>query len=160
MASTGISDSNAAMASGLAICLMEAVQATITGADDADVVVDRYSSYRQAQGQRADVDGVRALLRTFEEAGGIDPWAGKVGNYRRRYSPQSPPVAAGAIEHAAELFYAHRIDSVDDLRDALHTSRVRSELEAGLRAIAERSDTWDTLLGLTGLEAQLSTARA
>lgn len=143
--------------SGLAVCLVEALQASI---GEAKLVVERYSSYQSAQGVRADADGIRALLRTFEEVGGSEPWAGKVGNYRRRYSPQSAPVAGAAIEHAAELLYAHRIDSVEDLRHALGSAELRSALESSLREIAGHSDAWFTLLALTGLDRQLVAAGA
>ncbi len=133
----------------LALCLIEAVQATVA---DAAVVIDRYSAYRRAQGQSAAADGVRALLRTFEEAGSCDQWAGKVGNYRRCYSPTSGPIAASAIVHAAELFYAHHIDSMADLRGAVRDHETLAALQTGLSEISGQPDAWFTFLQLTGMD--------
>ncbi|MBJ8340991.1 hypothetical protein JGU71_19065 [Antrihabitans sp. YC3-6] len=144
----------------LALCIIEAVQSATTDTSDTAVILDRYQAYRQAQGQQARADGVRALLRTFEEVGSCDAWAGKVGNYRRRYSPTSAPIAATAIEHAAELFYAHHIDSIDDLASARRDDEILRELELGLEAIAGQRGTLYDLLELAGLDRQLALVSA
>ncbi|KAA0022510.1 hypothetical protein [Antrihabitans cavernicola] len=150
------SDQEQATAAGyhasLAVCVIEALQSSVTDESDTAVVVDRYVAYRHAQGEIAEADGVRALLRTFEEVGGCEQWAGKVGNYRRRYDPAGAPVAGAAIEHAAELFYTHRIDTETDLRRAADDQAKFASLESGLREITGSSDAWFTLLELAGLE--------
>ena len=135
----------------LAVCIVEAFQSCVTDATDTAVVVDRYVAYRDARGRSAEADGTRALLRTFEEVGGCDQWAGKVGNYRRRYSDTSAPVACAAIEHAAELLYTHRIDTRADLERAVSNDTTTRSLESGFRAIAGTADVWDSLLRLVGL---------
>lgn len=137
---------------GLAVCVIEALQSIVTDEFDTAVVIDRYVAYRAAQGQPASDDGIRALLRTFEEVGGCEQWAGKVGNYRRRYNPTAAPVACAAIEHAAELFYLHRIDTYADLRRAVADHATLTSLEAGLSEITGSSDVWFTLLELAGIE--------
>lgn len=141
----------------LALCLIEAVQVTVA---DAAVVLDRYSAYRRTQGQSAAADGVRALLRTFEEAGSCDQWAGKVGNYRRCYSPTSAPIAASAIVHAAELLYAHRIDSMTDLRRVLRDHETTTALQTALGEISGTPDAWFTFLQLTGMDRSFALVSA
>ncbi len=141
----------------LALCLIEAVQATVA---DASIVVDRYSAYRRVQGHSTAADGVRALLRTFEEAGSCDQWAGKVGNYRRCYSPASAPIAASAIVHAAEFLYAHHIDSMPDLRRVLRDYETATALQAGLSEISGKSEAWFTFLQLTGMDRSLALVSA
>ena len=130
----------------LALCLVEAMHANVAEPAQTAAVVECYHAYRQAKGHSAMTDGVRALLRTFEEVGGIEAWAGKVGNYRRRYSPNSSPVAAAAIEHAAELLYRSGIESSADLRRAVADAETARSLEARLGDIAGSPAVWDALL--------------
>lgn len=130
----------------LALCLVEAVQANVAEAAQTAGVVECYHAYRLAKGHTAGTDGVRALLRTFEEVGGIEAWAGKVGNYRRRYSPNSAPVAAAAIEHAAVLLYRLGIESSEDLRRAVADVETARSLEAQLGDIAGSTAVWDDLI--------------
>ncbi len=125
----------------LALCVIEACDCT--------GVIDRYCAYRSAQGDQAAADGVRALLRTFEETGGCEQWAGKVGHYRRRYNPAAEPVRATAIVRTAELLYAHRIETVADLRRALSDSAVHDALAAGIRDIGGDRE-WGFLLDVAG----------
>ncbi|CAM2811092.1 hypothetical protein [Skermania piniformis] len=125
---------------GLALCVIEACECA--------PVIERYRAYRAAQGEQAATDGVRALLRTFEETGGSDQWAGKVGNFRRRYNPAAEPVPAAAIERTAELLYLHRIETTADLRRALDTPAVRRQLESGIRDIGGDRE-WRLFVGLT-----------
>ncbi|CDZ92405.1 hypothetical protein QM787_04600 [Rhodococcus ruber] len=100
-------------ADNLALRLLDAVHRT--RGIDPGIVTDRYRAYRAAQGADAGHDGIRALLRTFEETGGSAQWAGKVGHYRRRYSPEDAPIAADTVELAADVLHRHGVDSVDDL---------------------------------------------
>ena len=119
----------------LAILVIEALQSSVCSDADTQAVVDRYCAYRQAQGSWLGQDGSRALLRTFEDVGGCLQWAGKVGNYRRRYTATSAPIAASAIEHVAELFYTHRIDSIAEFNAALDDAEKRSALARDFIAI-------------------------
>ena len=135
--------------SGLALYVIDAVQSAADPARSVQVQ-GRYRAYRAAQGKNAADDGVRALLRTFEQAGDGDQWAGKVGNFRRRYNPAAAPVAAAAIERAAGLLYAHRINDTANLASALVSRELNAELERGLTEIAG-SSAWVRLCELTGL---------
>jgi hypothetical protein len=137
------------IASGLALYVIDAVQSVADPARSAQVQ-GRYRAYRAAQGKNAADDSVRALLRTFEQAGGGDQWAGKVGNFRRRYNPTDAPVAAAAIERAAGLLYTHRINDAADLASAMTSQELNAELERGLTEIAGSPSAWARLSGLAG----------
>ncbi|MCE5291056.1 MAG: hypothetical protein LLG14_17730 [Nocardiaceae bacterium] len=126
----------------LAVLVIEALQSTVCSDADTEAVVDRYCAYRQAQGSWQGKDGARALLRTFEDVGGCLQWVGKVGNYRRRYSATSTPIAATAIERVAELFYRHRIDSIADFNSAINDPTRRKTLESDFTAISGDPHAW------------------
>jgi hypothetical protein len=132
----------------LAILVIEALQSTVCDDADTNAVVDRYCAYRQAQGSWQGQDGARALLRTFEDVGGCLQWAGKVGNYRRRYSATSAPIAASAIERVAELFYAHRIDSIADFNAALENAGTRTAIQGQFIAISGGVKAWTRITEL------------
>jgi hypothetical protein len=129
----------------LAVLVIEALQSTVCSDADTEAVVDRYCAYRQAQGSWQGRDGARALLRTFEDVGGCLQWAGKVGNYRRRYSPTSTPIVASAIERVAELFYRHRIDSIADFNAAIGDAARRKTLESDFTAISGDPHAWQRM---------------
>ncbi|WP_137725347.1 heme peroxidase [Prescottella subtropica] len=137
----------------LALCIIESVQAAGTRLADAGTVVDRYLAYRRAHDTGPVTDGARTLLRTFEEAGSADQWAGKVGNYRRRYTESAPPLRAGEIQRTAERLHGLRIDSVPDLTEAM----ARPPLADTVRAAWDESSgtcddtTWQHLLLLAGV---------
>lgn len=99
----------------LALCVIDAVQAGAGHYPTVHNVIDRYMAYRHAQTGQPVADGVRALLRTFEEVGGSGTWSGKVGNYKRSYGASSTPLRARTIGAAAEQFYHLRVDTVEDL---------------------------------------------
>lgn len=135
----------------LALCIIESVQSHC--GHDGVGVVDRYVAYRRARHEQAVTDGARALLRTFEEAGSSDQWAGKVASYKRRYSATGVPIEARHIQQAAALLYDRRIDSIDDL---VATARDQATLEqihdAWREACGDDSDLrWSHLLTLAGI---------
>ena len=141
----------------LAIIVIEALQSTVCNDADTDAVVDRYCAYRRAQGSWQGQDGARALLRTFEDVGGCLQWAGKVGNYRRRYSPDAAPIAANAIERVAELFYAHRIDSIADFNVAVQNPTTRKAIQGEFITISGGVEAWSRLTRLAN-EKSLASA--
>lgn len=147
----------------LAVCIIESVQAAGTGLADAGTVVDRYLAYRRSHEPGPVTDGARALLRTFEEAGSADLWAGKIGNYKRRYSESAAPLRAREIQRTAERLHTLAIDSVGDLVDATHDRSSRNDVHAAWDESSGAGDdtTWQHLLLLTGAPgADASTAAA
>lgn len=146
----------------LALCIIESVQAAGTRFADAGTVVDRYLAYRRAHESGPITDGARALLRTFEEAGSADQWAGKIGNYKRRYSESTAPLRATEIQRTAERLHTLRIDSVGDLVGATRTAGTRHHLRAAWdESSGARDDTtWQHLLVLAGVPGTDDSARA
>ncbi|MDH6675903.1 hypothetical protein M2284_000091 [Rhodococcus sp. LBL1] len=146
----------------LALCIIESVQAAGTRFADAGSVVDRYLAYRRAHESGPITDGARALLRTFEEAGSADQWAGKIGNYKRRYSESTAPLRASEIQRTAERLHTLQIDSVGDLVGATRTAGTRHRVRAAWdESSGARDDTtWQHLLVLAGVPAADDTALA
>ncbi|MBM4638185.1 heme peroxidase [Rhodococcus hoagii] len=136
----------------LALCIIESVQAAGSRYADAGTVIDRYMAYRRTHTPGPVDDGARELLRTFEEAGSSDQWAGKIGNYKRRYSDGAAPLRAAEIQRTAERLYTLRIDSVGDLLDATRDERARTDLhDAWVECSGAHDDTtWEHLLLLAG----------
>lgn len=140
---------------GLAICLIEAIQAEVDERVSTQVV-DRYTAYRAARESNAQSDGVRALLRTFEQAGGGEQWAGKVGSFRRRYQPTNASIAAPIIERAANILYDNHIDNQNDLALALANPRTSAALATALSTVTGTEATWGRLADLAGLRTLAS----
>ncbi|RVW02751.1 heme peroxidase [Rhodococcus xishaensis] len=136
----------------LALCIIESVQAAGARFADAGSVVDRYLAYRRAHDPGPVTDGARTLLSTFEQVGSADQWAGKIGNYKRRYSESAAPLRAREIQRAAERLHALHIDSVADLVDATHDSHTASEVRTAWHESSGTHDntTWLHLLLLAG----------
>ncbi|MGC0363047.1 hypothetical protein ABH922_001031 [Rhodococcus sp. 27YEA15] len=137
----------------LALCIIESVQSS---AGHSEVtVVDRYLAYRRAREDKPVTDGARALLRTFEEAGSSDQWAGKVGSYKRRYSATGEPIEARHIQKVAERLHQLRIDSVEDLLSAADSAHALDAVhDAWSDACgADAEVTWSHLLMLAGIPA-------
>lgn len=132
----------------LAVLVIEALQSTVADDIQTEAVVERYCAYRTAQGSWQGQDGARALLRTFEDVGGCLQWAGKVGNYRRRYSATSAPIAATAIEQVAEAFWAHRIDTIADFLEAIGNPITRTVLEGKFIVITGGISAWERIVSL------------
>ena len=132
----------------LAVLVIESLQSTVCNDIDTEAVVERYCAYRRAQGSWQGQDGARALLRTFEDVGGCLQWVGKVGNYRRRYSPTSTPIAATSIERVAEMLYRHRIDSIADFNIAMNNPLARTALEGEFIEVSGDPQAWQRMVRL------------
>lgn len=137
----------------LALCIVDAVQATAGHYPTVVSVSERYCAYRAAQGVSDLNDGVRALLRTFEEAGSAQSWAGKVGSYKRRHHSPAQRVKARSIGRAADALYALRIDSIADFAAMQRHPETRGLLVRAWRSIISHgfAASWDYLLTLAGV---------
>ena len=135
----------------LALCIIESVQSSAGHSEVA--VVDRYLAYRRADAGRPLTDGARDLLRTFEEAGSSDQWAGKVGSYKRRYTATGVPIEARHIQQAAERLHQLRVNSIDDLLEAARDEAALEQIhQAWVDVCGENSDvTWSHFLMLAGI---------
>ncbi|XGU20851.1 heme peroxidase [Rhodococcus sp. 3Y1] len=132
----------------LALCIIESVQST-SGHSEV-TVVDRYLAYRKAREDKPVTDGARELLRTFEEAGSSDQWAGKIGSYKRRYTATGVPIEARHIQQVAEKLHHLRINSVEDLLSAADSDNALEAVHhAWVDACGDGSEvTWAHLLML------------
>lgn len=141
----------------LALCIIESVQSSKSAQSNSGhsevTVVDRYLAYRQARETSPVTDGARELLRTFEEAGSSDQWAGKVGSYKRRYSATGIPIEARHIQQVAERLHHLRINSVEDLLAAANSDHTLDAVRhAWTEACGEDAEvTWAHLLMLAGI---------
>lgn len=143
------------LSESLALCTIEAAQATCSGFTGVCSVIDRYQEYRRTKSPSDSPnrpDTLRNLLETFDDVGGPSIWAGKVGNFRRRYTGDGPAVCAAGIFHAADNFYRSGINTTADLTRAISDPRQRSVIgeawQTGLGDPSTRS--WQHLLALTG----------
>ncbi|MBB3036132.1 hypothetical protein [Hoyosella altamirensis] len=140
-----------ALAQSLALCTIEAAQATCSDFIAVSNVIDRYQAYRATRGHLGNNDGLRDLLETFDDVGGPAIWAGKVGNFRRRYTGDGPAVCAAGIFHVADAFYRAGVNSALDLTKALADTSRRAVIEQGWRTgLGDPVDrSWRHLLALT-----------
>lgn len=116
----------------LALCLIEAVQASGSDFVPTAGLVARYQAFRNATAMPPAPlarDGLAELLATFDLVGGPAIWIGKVGHYRRRYTG-SIDVRAAEIMHLAHALHACRIDSSTDLLRASSSSHGPEPLAA------------------------------
>lgn len=136
----------------LALAVIDAIQSTASEYEKSVRAVDRYRAYRGAQGHIDVTDGTRALLRTFEEAGGALTWSGKIGNYKRSYS-DSESLRANAIQDAAEQFHRLQINSAADLRSVVtDPTRYWAARDAWMSASSAADEiNWTYLLMLVGV---------
>ena len=136
----------------LALCIIESVQST-SGHSEV-TVVDRYLAYRKAREDKPVTDGARELLRTFEEAGSSDQWAGKIGSYKRRYTATGVPDRGtahptGRRETPSLADQQRRGPAVG--RRFRQRSRCRFTMPGWTRAEDGSEVTWAHLLMLAGI---------
>ncbi|MDI1463389.1 hypothetical protein QEZ54_20625 [Catellatospora sp. KI3] len=135
---------------GLALCTIDAVQSIGVRYGSVVTVLDRYRTFRRAQGAEPAVDGAAELLRTFADVGGVNPWAAAIGNAHRTSTTPGAPLKAEAVEQAATVLLAARLPTCHALRqgadDQLHVAK-----QAWLRVPGQRSGiSWRYLLMLAG----------
>ncbi|AEF41752.1 hypothetical protein [Hoyosella subflava] len=137
----------------LGLCVIDAIQATAGHYPTALSVASRYCAYRSAQGVLEHDDGIRALLRTFEESGSAHAWAGKVATYKRRDSSPAQRVKARSIGKAADAFYGLRVDSTADLAALQRHPETRALLVRAWRSVVSHgfAANWDYLLTIAGV---------
>lgn len=137
---------------GLALCMIDSVQSTGVTYSSVGKVLDRYRAYRRDQYGEPAADGAAELLATFDECGGPDGWAARIGT-RNRTSTRGGVLKAEAIRNAAAVLTTEGIETTDALREAaddeLRLKRVR---KAWCEVKGQRSGiTWRYVLMLAGV---------
>lgn len=137
---------------GLALCVIDSVQSTGVNYTSVGKVLDRYRAYRREQGGEPATDGAAELLATFEELGGPDPWASRIGT-RNRTSTRGGILKAEAIRDAARVLTAEGITTTTGLRAAADDEVGLEQVRRAWCAVkGQRSGiTWRYVLMLAGV---------
>ncbi|MBN7371096.1 hypothetical protein [Mycobacteroides abscessus] len=137
---------------GLALCVIDSVQSTGVTYSSVGNVLDRYRVYRREQGGDPATDGAAELLVTFDECGGPDGWAARIGT-RNRTSTRGGILKSEAIRDVATVLAAEGIDTVPVLRQAAtDEARLEQVRKAWCAVKGQRSGiTWRYVLMLAGV---------
>ncbi|MFC6704862.1 hypothetical protein [Flexivirga alba] len=138
--------------SSVALCLIDSIYSTgnhYTG------VIDAVRKYRERRGINASADDTASdLASAVKNWGGADALANTTKRWRCWPSTKAP-YKADAVLRAAEILAAHRIETIDDVRERLGTPEQQDESPAKkewLRLPGQRSGlTWTYFLMLAGV---------
>lgn len=135
----------------LALCVVDSVQSTGVTYSSVENVVARYRDYRREQGSDPNRDGVADLLTTFDELGGPDSWARKIGN-KNRTSTRSGVLKAEAIRDAAKELEVAQIHDTESLRRLASDESQLSQVRQAWCGVKGQSTgiTWHYLQMLAG----------
>lgn len=142
---------------GLALCVVDSVQSTGVNYTSVGNVLDRYRAYRRGRGGDPNTDGMAELLASFDELGGPDGWAGRIGTRNRTSTHAGAPLKAAAIRDVARVLSGEGITTAAALRalvdDAARFDEVR---RAWCGVVGQRSGiTWryaGMLAGVLGVK--------
>lgn len=136
----------------LALCVIDSIQSIGQRYGGVAKVVQRYRYFRTSQGGDAGTDGAVELAAAFEELGGVDGWASRIGTRNRVYSRSDAPLKAAVILEAANLLIGEEVLSTKDLLSLSPGEREElKRLWLGLRS--QRSGiSWRYVLMLAGAE--------
>lgn len=137
----------------LALCIVDSVQSTGVRYASVVKVVNAYRDYRRIQGGDPATDGVPELLQTFDELGGPEAWASKIGNQNKTSTRPNAPLKAVAIRDAAAALVSVEVTTTQALRETAKNPDKLRVVEAAWRAVvAQRSGiTWHYMQMLAGI---------
>lgn len=139
---------------GLALCIIDSIQSTGSHYTSVRNVVGRYRKHR---GNAATTDGTAELLATFDSCGGVEGWAGEIGNHKPASTRRGASLKAAVIQQVARNLHDDGVRTTDDLRARgalepgnevrrLATKKLWTSVEAQSSGI-----TWNYALMLAGL---------
>ncbi|GGM21332.1 heme peroxidase [Micromonospora sonchi] len=110
----------------LALCLIDSIWSLgVQYSGTVLPVLARYRTYRAEQQGDADRDGLTNLLQVYDELGGPDGFASKIGTQHRTSAHRGAPLKAVATYTAAFGFQGLGINTVQDLLGAVDESDVQ-----------------------------------
>ena len=138
---------------GLALCVIDSIQSTGVTYSSVINVIDAYRRYRRERDADPYVDGVPELLATFDELGGPDGWAHKIGNQNRTSTHAGAPLKATAIRDAATVLAAEGVGTTRALLERVEDTTRLAIVEAAWRGVVgQRSGiTWHYMQMLAGI---------
>jgi len=138
---------------GLALCVIDAIQSLGVRYSSVVNVVTRYTEHRATAGGDALRDGIDELLATFEELGGSEGWAGRIGNKNRTSTAKGAPLKATAILAATRELDATGIPTTTALRALVEDLDELSQVKRRWLSVpGQRSGiSWRYLLMLAGV---------
>jgi len=136
----------------LALCVIDAIQSTGPTYVSVVNVLSRYRNYRTAAGANPETDGLKELISTFDQLGGVDGWIETIGNRNRTFSRAHAPYKAEAIWDAAGRLQALGIDTIQDFRAAVANPAQADVVERTWRTVVSQASgvTWSYVLMLAG----------
>jgi hypothetical protein len=145
----------------LALSIVDSVQSTGIRYGTTAKVVNRYRTYRTAQGGDPETDSVSDLVQTLQtltELAAPEAWAAKVGTDNRTSTHAGAPLQACAIYLAARAMVRSAIETGPDLRDAAQDHVQLAGVDRDWRAVpGQRSGvTWHYLQILAGIRHEAS----
>lgn len=147
----------------LALCIIDAIYSTGAHYSSVVNVVGRYREHRTNQGWNPDADGATELLAHIDELGGVDRWAGEIGNRRPTSTAKDAPLKAEAIRQVAEGLLAINLRTAGDLRTAADGDALDAAKRVWTSVPGQRSGiTWEyglMLAGVPGVKADRMVVR-
>ncbi|MGV0837402.1 hypothetical protein [Mycolicibacterium thermoresistibile] len=137
----------------LALCIVDAVQSPMVRYPTVEKVVAQYRAYRVEQGGDPETDSAHDLLATFDQLGGHQGWAERLGNGNRTSTHAGAPLKAYAIEAEANGMIGVGVATTQDLQKAAEDAARLAEVKgAWLRVPGQRSGvTWHYVQMLAGI---------
>ncbi|NMN98745.1 heme peroxidase [Antrihabitans stalactiti] len=135
----------------LALCIIDAIASTRSHYTSVEKILDRYRAYRAEQGGDAADDSATVLLATFDEVGGPEQWADRIGNRKPTSTSANAPLKAAAIADAARALLELGIDTAEQFRSA--DTATLDAAEVAWKAVpGQRSGlTWSYVVMLAGV---------
>lgn len=137
--------------SSLALCVIDSIWSLgVRYTGTVIPVLTRYRNYRKGD---ADRDSLTDLLQVFNELGGPEGFADKIGTRHRTSTHLGAPLKAAAAHEAALALYDHGVDTVGDLLSTLNEPHPHIE-RAWRKTPGQRSSDigWRYLLLLVGVD--------
>ncbi len=134
----------------LALCIIDAIQSTRSHYTSVQNVIRRYNEYRAGQDVSAYDDSANDLIGTFDELGGAECWADRIGNRKPTSTAANAPLKSAAILAAARVAVEVGFDTAAQLRGADDAALERAAGEWNAIPGQRSGLTWSYAVMLSG----------